>query len=110
MSETCKSCKWWDEGDCQVAAYSSGSEMNGGHPYKTVPKPLMIAYDCEQYAAGLQTEANFGCIHHTPKETNHGKPSRKAITQTAETTEEGQEGQGQEEQEELTITPTEPQR
>jgi len=62
----CKDCKWWMTdppglqsdtglwGDCGVAG------NGGGQPL--VPQTKAWAYDSHNYAAGLNTREDFGCV------------------------------------------------
>ena len=80
---TCDSCKWWYN-------LEDGTRTIMGECLRFPPLPLIgISGIASRFP---ETTGSDYCGEHTPKETNNAQPSRKTITQTAETTEEGQEG------------------
>jgi len=74
MDNTCKTCRWWDDGHeyagqlrrpCthpKVVSIAGGLDSS---PRETAPLDGVVC-DGEVYGGSFETGANFGCIHYEP--------------------------------------------
>lgn len=60
--KTCKTCKWWDEGVCEIV-----DTIHADQPATTFQIEVKVADD-HGLDVKLRTGPDFGCIHHANKD------------------------------------------